>query len=170
MPSASAIIATESNQATLQKFFTGIASCDYYDGTSHQLYLDLDDNTLFISQEASDQSWKQRDDGSLIQVLQVSGYCDIPQDERYTDDCSLFDYGYEEWLEMIEQKIADALPGEPSIERQRDGRFNLYVPRRPGEPEDTRPYRGQFDSATEAMTYAHQKFGATVTLENVTPK
>lgn len=53
---AAQVMANEENQAILQEFFVGIASCDYYDGNSYQLYLDLDDNTLRIHQEASDNS------------------------------------------------------------------------------------------------------------------
>lgn len=97
------------NQDMLQSFFTGIASGDYYDGMSHQLYLDLDDGSLREITEASDNTWIQRDDGSIIQIARVSGYCDIPADERYTDGCDLIDFGYGEWLEEIEAKITQAL-------------------------------------------------------------
>lgn len=99
----------EKNAAALQEFFIGIASCEYYDGMSYQLYLDTNDDTLSINQEASDNSWRQRDDGSLIQITRVSGYCDIPLDERYTDDCSLEDYGYSDWIDMIGEKITEAI-------------------------------------------------------------
>lgn len=97
------------NEAVLEQFFIGIASCDYYDGTCYQLYLDLDDDTLSINQEASSNSWMQRDDGSLVQVASVSGYTDTPEDERYTDECSLSDYGYSEWLDEIQAKIEESL-------------------------------------------------------------
>ena len=109
MTSAADIIDTDANQSTLVTFFTGIASCDYYDGTSYQLYLDLDDNTLSINQEASDQSWLHRDNGSLVMLTKVSGYSDTPEDERYTDECDLNDYGYGEWIDMIEQKITEII-------------------------------------------------------------
>ena len=99
----------EANSAILEQFFVGIASCDYYDGMSHKLYLDTDDNTLSINTEASDNSWLQRNDGSLIQIARVSGYCDTPEDERYTDECSLSDCGYSEWLDEIRSKIEDAI-------------------------------------------------------------
>lgn len=168
MTTASDIIATESNQAILTEYFEGIASCSYYDGTSYQLYLDLDDNSLRIHQEASDQSWIQRDDGSLVQIHKVSGYCDIPAAERYTDGCDIMDYGYADWIDNIEAAIAAALPKPPSIDRQRDGRFNLYVPRRHNEPVDTRPYRGQFDSFFEASDYAKRNFGVSVDVKNLT--
>lgn len=109
MATAQEIISSSTNEAVLVEFFTGIASCNYYDGMSYQLYLDRDDNTLSIHQEVSNQSWLQRDDGSLVQVECVCGYCDIPVDERYTDGCDLNDYGYGEWIDMIEQKIDTAL-------------------------------------------------------------
>lgn len=99
----------ESNEEVLAEFFTGIASCDYYDGMSYQLYLDLDDDTLSIHQEVSDQSWLQRDDGSLVKVLSVSGYCDIPEDERYSDGCDLNDYGQAEWLDEVSDRIAEII-------------------------------------------------------------
>ncbi len=109
VPTAAEVI--EENAAILESFFAGVASCDYYDGTSHQLYLDLDDMTLFENQEASDQSWLQRDDGSLVQILSVSGYADTPKEERYNaergDD--IRDYGYSEWLEHVEQKIDEVI-------------------------------------------------------------
>lgn len=99
----------EKNSAVLEEFFIGIASCNYYDGRSHQLYLDLNDDTLMIHMEASDNSWLQRDDGSLVQVQRVSGYCDTPEDERYTDDCSLSDFGHSEWLDQVRDRIAEAV-------------------------------------------------------------
>lgn len=97
------------NEDVLYKFFVGFASCDYYDGTCYQLYLDLDDDTLSINQEASSNSWLQRDDGSLVQISSISGYCDTPEEERYTDECSLDDYGYGDWLDEIKEKIEEVL-------------------------------------------------------------
>ncbi len=99
----------EANSAVVEAFFLGLASGDYYDGTSYQLYLDLDDDSLLEHQEASDQSWLQRDDGSLVQISRISGYCDIPEDERYTEGCNLDDYGYGEYLDQLQIKIAEAL-------------------------------------------------------------
>lgn len=106
---AAYIMGRNENQDTLEEFFVGVASCEYYDGSSYQLYLDTDDWSLSIHHEASSNSWLQRDDGSMIQVHQVSGYCDIPEDERYTDGCDLDDYGYVNWLGEIEQQIAERL-------------------------------------------------------------
>jgi hypothetical protein len=97
-----------SQSDVLEEYFAGIASGEYYDGSSWQLYLDLDDGSLMIHQEVSSQSWLQREDGSLVQLAEVSGYCDTPADERYTDGCDLCDYGYPEWLDMISERIAEA--------------------------------------------------------------
>lgn len=106
---ASDIIENNKNATVLVEFFKGVASCDYYDGSCYQLYLDLDDHSLSISHQVSDQSWQQRADGSLIQIHSISGYADIPEDERYSDGCDLMDYGYAEFIDMIEAKITEAI-------------------------------------------------------------
>lgn len=99
----------DNNDAVLQEFFIGVVSGNYYDGLSHQLYLDTDNGELSIHSEASSNSWLSRDDGSLALVLEVSGYCDVPENERYTDECSLSDFGYSEWLHEIDDRIAAAV-------------------------------------------------------------
>ena len=99
----------EANSAVVEAFCVGCASGAYYDGTSYQLYLDLDDDSIHVHHEVSDQSWIQRDDGSLVKLDSVSGYCDIPEDERYTEGCNLDDYGYGEYLDQLQIKIAEAL-------------------------------------------------------------
>ena len=99
----------DSNMAVLQEWFEGQASCGHFDGTSYQLYLDLTDNTLLIHHEASDQSWLQRDDGSLIQIERHSGFADISEEERYTDGCDLNDYGWGEYQDEIVANIAERL-------------------------------------------------------------
>lgn len=103
------IMSRSANAGALEEFFAGCASGKYYDGLSYQLYLDTDDWSLSIHQEVSSNSWLQRDDGSLIQVHQVSGYCDIPEDERYSEGCDINDYGYADWLGEIEAQIAARL-------------------------------------------------------------
>lgn len=112
-PDLSDVLALDVNKPVLDEFFTGIASCDFYDGLSHQLYLDLDDMTLSINTEASDNSWLQRDDGSLIQIYRVSGYCDTPEEERYNTERGdwLPDFGYQEWLDELAQRIPEAVSG-----------------------------------------------------------
>lgn len=103
-------IDNDANSTVLQRFFEGVASCDYYDGRSYQLYLDLDDNSLIEHMEASDQSWLQRDDNSLIQVLTVNGYADTPEGERYNKERGddIMDFGYAEWLDYVEERINEA--------------------------------------------------------------
>jgi len=96
------------NSKVLRDFFAGIASGNYYNGMSYQLYLDLDDDTIDIKVEASDNTWSQRDDGSLVKLTSVSGYDDTPEAECYTNGCDLNDYGFAEWLDSIE-KIIDSL-------------------------------------------------------------
>ena len=103
------VLVADQNLAVITEYFKGIASCSYYDGLSYQLYIDADDNTLSIHQEISSNSWLQREDGSLIRVWEVSGYCDIPQHERYTDGCDLSDYGFYAWQNELSQRIAEAL-------------------------------------------------------------
>jgi hypothetical protein len=102
----------ENNEKVLREFFVGIASNNYYDGLSHQLYLDLNNNKIFIICEVSDNTWLQRDDGSLLLVAKVNGYSDIPEEEWYTEGCDLYDYGYQEWLENIELTVEDILANQ----------------------------------------------------------
>lgn len=112
--SASEIIESLDNQEVLLEFFEGMASGEYYDGTSHQLHFDLDDYSLMIHQEASGNSWIEREDGSLVKIHSVCGYCDTPIAERYTDDCDIMDYGYADFVAMIEQGIDGSLPPRDS--------------------------------------------------------
>ena len=97
------------NMDVLKEYFEGIASCDYYDGLSHQLYLDLDDNTININTEVSSNTWVQRNDGTLIQLVETSGYSDIPEDECYVIGCDLNDFGFQEWMEEMEGIIENQL-------------------------------------------------------------
>lgn len=97
------------NEAVLKEFFIGTASGDYFDGRSHQLYLDLRRDRMWETTEASDNTWTCRDDGSLVQIDRVNGYCDIPKKDRYNDKCDLEDFGYSDWLEYIRQLIAAEL-------------------------------------------------------------
>lgn len=105
---AEKVMAKEANQEILEEFFTGIASCEYYDGSCYRLQLDTDDDSLSIDREASTNTWLQRDDGSLVMIWQISGYSDTPEAERYTDGCDLCDYGYTEWLDQVAEKIEEA--------------------------------------------------------------
>ncbi|WP_131669238.1 hypothetical protein [Psychrobacter pygoscelis] len=76
---------------------------------SYKLYLDLNDGEITTNHEASDNSWLERDDNSLKRILTVSGYETRSDDELYTDDCDLLDYGYAEWLDYVEEKIEEVL-------------------------------------------------------------
>lgn len=99
----------DANDAVLEGFFTGIASCSHYDGLSHQLYLDLYDDKLEEYTEVSDNTWHERRDGSLVLLATEGGFCDIPESERYKIGHDLADYGYGEWLEEISDKITEAI-------------------------------------------------------------
>lgn len=103
------IMAAPKNAAVIEEFFTGIASGQYYNGTCYQLYLDTSDNTLRINQEASDQSFLHRDDGSLVMIRKAGGYCDLSGDDLYTEGCNLDDYGFSFFLEEIENEIAEKI-------------------------------------------------------------
>lgn len=103
------IINQADNIKVIERFFIGLASGDYYDGRCYSLYLDLDDNSITESVEASANTWQQRDDGSLVEIVRECGYCDTPADERYTNDCDLSDFGYAEWLDNLESTISDAI-------------------------------------------------------------
>ena len=104
----------EKNMSTVEEFFAGLASGEYYDGTSWQLYLYRDDDFLTIHREASDQSWLQREDGSLLLVLKVSGYDDRPLEERYNaEEHHLADFGLADWLDYtLVPALDEALEGE----------------------------------------------------------
>ncbi|PSR25538.1 MAG: hypothetical protein C7B43_16665 [Sulfobacillus benefaciens] len=102
----------DTNHAILQEFFIGQASGRYYDGTCWQLYWDQQDDTLFIYQEVSCNSWLQRDDHSLRLIVSYSGYCDIPEEELFHEGDCVDDFGYAEWLEFIASAIEDAIDRE----------------------------------------------------------
>ena len=95
----------EKNFKIVTEFFTGIASGNYYDGSCYRLYLDLEDNSMRISQEVSENTWQQRDDNSLICLETVSGYSDIPEEELYHEGDSLYDFEFQYWLDGLEDTI-----------------------------------------------------------------
>lgn len=107
------------NYQVLLDFFKGMASSDYYDGTSYQLYLDLNDGEIFENHEASDNTWLERRDGSLVQILTVSGYDDTPEDDLYNDECDILDYGFAEWLSEVEDKIEKILTDIEQKEKEK---------------------------------------------------
>lgn len=103
------------NYDTVTQFYAGMASGEYYNDTCWQIYLDTVDNSLRINQEADTSHWIERPDGSLIKILQVSGYDDRPDDERYSESRgdSLSDFGLQDWLdEVLTPAIIEILPTE----------------------------------------------------------
>jgi len=109
MTNAYDIINTDANINVLGTFFAGMASGDYYDGLCYRLYLDTTDGSITEHVEASENSWLQRDDGSLVEIAKACGYTDTPDSDRYADGDDLADYGYGDWLDMIEAKVAEAI-------------------------------------------------------------
>lgn len=95
----------ETNHDVLVEFFEGQASGQYYDGTSYQLYLDLNNGEIFENHEPSDNSWLQREDGSLAKLESISGYIDLPEEELYTEECDIYDFGFQDWLDGLESTI-----------------------------------------------------------------
>jgi hypothetical protein len=94
----------DKNSAVLREMFRGIASCDYYDGSSYALVLDGD--TLSIRRNHTFSA----DDTSRT-ILEVCGYTDMPEDERYKDGDDLKDYLYSEWLDSVMEELDRAAHG-----------------------------------------------------------
>lgn len=65
------IMSLKKNQKVLRKYFAGVVSERYCDGTSHQLYLDLQNGSIFEHQEVTPHEGIYRDDGSLVQLEQI---------------------------------------------------------------------------------------------------
>jgi hypothetical protein len=96
------------NAAVIETFFKGVASGDYYDGRCYRLYFDADDNSIFQSIEASENSWLERD--GLHELHRVSGYWDGSEEDRYNDDVhDISDFGWSDWYDMIESKLKSVL-------------------------------------------------------------
>ena len=105
---AQQIMAMPDNRVTIREFFTGIASGRYYNWMCYRLYLDLDDNSIYEYVEASENTWQQRDDGSLAEIACVCGYINAPDDLYSRDEkTSLDDWGYEEWLDGLAIEIGN---------------------------------------------------------------
>jgi hypothetical protein len=101
----------------LVEYFEGIVSNEYFDGASHQLYMDMDDMTFFISHEASDNSWLEREDGTLVRILTINAYANDEDEEPYNDkECNLYDYGFAEFIENIKELVSKLLEGEEDEE------------------------------------------------------
>lgn len=105
------------NHQVLLDFFKGMASGAYYDGTSYQLYLDLNDGEIFENHEVSGNSWLER--SGLVQILTIGGYDDTPVEDLYNDECDILDYGFSEWLSEVEDKIEKILTDIEQKEKEK---------------------------------------------------
>ena len=67
------ILAKPGCKRVVGEFARGIKSGRYYRGTTcFQLYFDLRNETFWITEEVSENSYVKREDGSLIQILRTS--------------------------------------------------------------------------------------------------
>lgn len=100
----------ETYGATCEDFFRGFLVGN--GGQTYcRLYLDLHDNSLFESCEASCNTWLHRDDGSLAEIYAHNSYgVDLTDDDmEHLRQDGLSDFGYAEWLDAIEEGIENAL-------------------------------------------------------------
>ena len=77
-----------------------------------RIYLDLHDMSFFEHCEASQNTWIQRDDGSLVEIARDSGYgYDLSEDELdWLEADGVSDFGYEDWMnDQIIPKVNEAL-------------------------------------------------------------
>lgn len=95
------------NEEVVVEFFHGDVSGHYWNGMCYRLYWDRDDNTFSISIESSSNTWLQRDDNSLVCLWTIEGYETRSEDELFTEDCSIYDFGYSEFLEQLEEKMEE---------------------------------------------------------------
>ena len=86
----------DANRTKIEKFFAVMACGSHYNGVCWRLYLDLNDYTLTINREAINQSWLQRDDGSLVRLLQISGDNGSQADQL---GCDRKDFGLAKWID-----------------------------------------------------------------------
>ena len=98
------------NWETLSNFYKGLLIGN--GGQTYcRLYLDLQDNTLFEDCEASCNTWLHRDDGSLVEIVAHNSFgIDLSQEElEWLEIDGLSDFGYQEWLGEIEEKVEKAI-------------------------------------------------------------
>lgn len=76
-----------------------------------RLYLDLTDYSLFVSIQASSNTWLHRDDGSLIEVAHDAGWgVDLTADELVQlEQDGVFGFGYFDYRSEMEEIITSAL-------------------------------------------------------------
>ena len=77
-----------------------------------RIYLDLNDMSFFENCEASQNTWIERNDGSLVEIVRDSGYgYDLSEDELdWLETDGVSDFGYENWMnDQILPSIQEAL-------------------------------------------------------------
>lgn len=76
-----------------------------YGGGSHfSLYLDLDDDSLMVDTQADSNSWRQRDDGSLVRIATYNN--------MDSEECEPYDDWEQNARLELEGAIYDAINGE----------------------------------------------------------
>lgn len=95
-------IETIMNSDTMSEWINGVGTNAYGGGSSHQLYLDMDNDSLLISEQPTSQSWLQRNDGSLVRIASYSNP-DSAECEPYDD----WEANYRDELETTLQEAID---------------------------------------------------------------
>lgn len=69
--------------------------------TCRRIYFDLDDMSFFENIEASENTWLQRDDGSLHEVARDKCWgADLSQDELdFLEQDGVSEFGFQEWMD-----------------------------------------------------------------------
>lgn len=95
------------NEDVIMGFFVGMASNEYWDGRCYRLMMNTETMEIFEDFQPSANSWIEGD--GLVILETICGYSDTPEDETYQDGCSLADFGYDEWLDNLAEKIELAI-------------------------------------------------------------
>lgn len=89
---------------TMCDWMGNVGTNAYGGGLHYSLYLDLDDDSLMVDCQADGNSWRQRDDGSLVRIAMYSNMS--------KEECEPYD-GWEQNERIeIEGRIWDAISGE----------------------------------------------------------
>lgn len=104
------ILQTEINEKIARDYYYGLLTGNGGQ-TCCRLYLDLHDNTLSESCEASCNTWSQRDDDSLVEIDAHNCYgADLTSDElKWLEQNGVNDFGYFEWAANAADKIDQEL-------------------------------------------------------------